>query len=228
MAKILLVEDDRALCVMIQKWLEFEHHTVESADNGKSAAENLRFYKYDLVILDWELPEVSGISVCQEFRSTGGTTPILMLTGKTAIDDKLTGLDSGVDDYLTKPFHMKELSARIRALLRRPQEFKSALLKSGDLVVDTGKFKVTRNGEDVSLSQAEFALLEFLMRNNTQVFSPEALLDRIWNSSSDVSPAAIRTHIKKLRRKLDVEGQPSYIRNIHGVGYRFDATIDPA
>jgi len=223
MAKILVVEDDRALCSTIQKWLEFEHHLVEIVETGELALENLKFYKYDLVILDWALPKLSGMDVLKEYRKGGGLTPILMLTGKQAVEDKEKGFDSGADDYLTKPFHLKELSARLRALLRRPPTLTEDTLKSGDLVLECRSYRVTRGGEDVQLSQQEFALLEFLMRNANNVFSPEALLDRIWPSSSDVSPAAIRTHVKMLRKKLDRDGEPSIIRNVHGVGYTFDS-----
>src|SRR5262249_466480 len=159
--------------------------------------------KYDMVVLDVNLPKLSGLDVCKQFRESGGSTPILMLTGKDAIDDKERGLDAGADDYLTKPFHLKELSASVRALLRRPNTFTGDVLRSGDLILETSTFRVSRDGEDIQLSQQEFALLEFLMRNANQVFSPEALLDRVWKSSSDVSPAAIRTHIKMLRKKLD-------------------------
>lgn len=226
MAKILLVEDDLALCSMMQKWLQFEHHTVEAVHDGQAGLENLRFYKYDAIILDWDLPKMSGVEVCRQFRSSGGTTAVIMLTGKNQIDDKITGLESGADDYLTKPFNMKELSARLRAVMRRPNEYKGDILKSGDLVVDAKTMRVTRGDKDIALSQAEFALLQFLMRNHTQVFSPEALLDRIWHSSSDVSPAAIRTHIKNVRKKVDVEGGDSIIRNVHGVGYCFNGPVE--
>ncbi|HEY9712271.1 MAG TPA: response regulator transcription factor [Chroococcales cyanobacterium] len=223
MAKILMVEDDRALRETVDKWLTFEHHRVEIVDNGESALESLKFYKYDLIILDLNLPKVSGLEVCKQFRQSGGVTPILMLTGKDKIEEKEEGFDLGADDYLTKPFHLKELSVRVRALLRRPQGYTGNVLEAGTLVLEPSTFRVVRDGEEVQLSQQEFALLEFLMRNQNQVFSPEALLDRVWESSSDVSPAAIRTHVKMLRKKLDREGQPSYIRNIHGVGYRFEA-----
>jgi DNA-binding response OmpR family regulator len=222
MAKILVVEDDKALCNTVEKWLTFEHHLVEVVDNGAQALENLKFYKYDLVVLDINLPKMSGLEVCKEFRAGGGSTPVLMLTGKDTVEEKEQGLDSGADDYLTKPFHLKELSARVRALLRRPSNFAGDVLKAGSLSLEPNTFRVQRDGENIQLSQQEFALLEFLMRNANQVFSPEALLDRVWKSSSDVSPAAIRTHIKMLRKKLDKDGEQSYIRNIHGVGYRFE------
>ena len=223
MAKILLVEDDKALCGTVQKWLTHEHHLVEAVDNGEQALENLKFYKYDLVVLDVNLPKMSGLDVCKQFRQSGGVTAILMLTGRDAIDDKEKGLDSGADDYLTKPFHLKELSARVRALLRRPASMTGDVLRSGGLSLETATYRVLRDGEEIQLSQQEFSLLEFLMRNSNQVFSPEALLDRVWKSSSDVSPQAIRTHVKMLRKKIDKEGEPSFIKNIHGVGYRFDS-----
>jgi len=172
--------------------------------------ENLKFYKYDLVVLDVNLPKLSGLDVCRQFREARGSTPILMLTGKDAIDDKERGLDAGADDYLTKPFHLKELSARVRALLRRPNTFTGDILRSGDLILETSTFRVSRDGEDIQLSQQEFALLEFLMRNANQVFSPEALLDRVWKSSSDISPAAIRTHIKMLRKQCHPGSRPDW------------------
>lgn len=223
MPKLLLVEDDTSLQATVKRWLEFEHYTVETAQNGTDATELLRYYKYDLIVLDLALPGASGLDVLREFRSAGGMTPILILTGKGTTTDKETGLDAGADDYLTKPFDLKELSARVRALLRRPPVTTGSVLKAGDITLDPQTHKVTRSDEDIALSQQEFALLEFLIRNQSQVFSPEALLDRVWKSDSDVSPSTIRTHIKTLRKKLDVEGKPSYIRNIHGVGYRFDA-----
>jgi DNA-binding response OmpR family regulator len=223
MAKILIVEDDKALCNTVQKWLVHEHHLVEVAETGEQALENLKFYKYDLVVLDINLPKISGLDVCRQFRDKGGTTAILMLTGRDSVDDKEKGLDSGADDYLTKPFHLKELSARVRALLRRPSAIAGDVLKSGTLSLETSTFKVLRDGLEIQVSQQEFALLEFLMRNANQVFSPEALLDRVWKSSSDVSPAAIRTHVKMLRKKIDKDGEPSFIKNIHGVGYRFES-----
>jgi DNA-binding response OmpR family regulator len=222
MAKILVVDDDKALSGTVVKWLTFEHYTVELVDNGEDATEHLKFYKFDLIILDWNLPGKQGVDVCKEFRASGGITPILMLTGKDTVDDKEKGFDSGADDYLTKPFHLKELSLRVRALLRRSGTIKEDILSSGKLALDPKTFKARLNGTNIDLSQQEFALLEFFMRNPGHVFSPEALLDRVWKSSSDVSPGAVRTYIKRLRQKLDKDPESSWIRNVHGVGYSFD------
>lgn len=223
MAKILLVEDEPEFSTLICEWLKAsDHHVVDAVQKGEEALDLLRFYKFDMIILDWMLPGMSGLEVCKAFRSTGGTTPVLMLTAKTHVDEKEAGLDAGADDYLTKPFELKELSARIRALLRRPVAFSGTVLKAGDVVMDTASYKVTRSGEDIQLLPKEFALLEFLMRHQNQVFSPEALLDRVWTSDSEASPETIRTYIKRLRKKIDLEGKPSILSTVHGVGYKLD------
>ncbi len=222
MAKILLVEDDRNLAITVKDWLEFEHHLVEAVEVGTEALELAQSYEYDLIILDIELPKMNGLEVCQKYRQGGGQAPILMLTGRGSIPDKETGLDAGADDYLTKPFHLKELSARVRALLRRPGQVAGNTLKAGNLVLDTTSYKVLKDGQEIHLPRMEFALLEFLMRHQGQVFSTEALLDRVWTSDSEKSPETIRTSVKKLRSKIDTDGQPSIIRNVHGVGYKLE------
>ncbi len=220
MAKILLVEDEPDIADLIIAWLKNEHHTIEYAPNGEDATSLLTIYQFDVIIMDWMLPGVSGVEVCSTFRSRGGTTPILMLTAKKHVDEKSAGLDAGADDYLTKPFELKELSARIRALLRRPTTFSGTVLKVGPLVMDTATYKVSRVNEEISLLPKEFALLEFFMRHPNQVFSAEALLDRVWTSDSEASPETIRTYIKRLRKKIDEEGKPSLLNTVHGVGYK--------
>lgn len=222
MAKILIVEDDLGLSKMIRDWLVFEKHQVEEVADGTEALERLRFYEYDLVILDWMLPGTSGVQILREFRNSRGSTPVLMLTGKDAVVDKETGLDAGADDYLTKPFHMKELSARTRALLRRPRDIVTDAIKIGDLVLDRGKHKILKNNVEVKLLPKEFALVDFFMRHPNQVFSVDALLNRVWESESDATADAVTTCIKRIRKKLDSEGKPSIIRTVHGVGYRMD------
>lgn len=222
MPKILLVEDDSTFADVIVDWLGGEKYVVDLVGNGKEALQHLRFNQYDLVILDWGLPDLDGVSVCKQFRSNGGLTPVLMLTGKREIDDKETGLDAGADDYLTKPFNMRELSARLRALLRRPQAILSKELRARDVVVDTVQHKVLKSGKEIDLLPKEFDLLTFLMCHPGQVFSPDALLDRIWPTESDASKGAIRTYVNRIRGKIDVQGEPSMISNVHGVGYRFD------
>ena len=222
MAKILLVEDEKSLSDVVIDWLNAQQYLVDLVENGAEALSRLKFYQYDMVILDWNLPEMDGISVCKQFRQSGGRTPILMLTGNREIDDKEAGLDAGADDYLTKPFHMKELSARVRALLRRPAQVTANLLAAGDVTLDPSTHRVTKAGNAVELMPKEFALLEFLLKYPGQVFSAEALIERIWPTDSDASANAIRTYVNRLRNKIDGAGQASLISTIHGVGYRLD------
>jgi len=222
MAKILLAEDDIDLAAMVSGWLTSERFTVEVAHDGAFAADLLRLSNYDVVVLDWDLPNRSGIEILREYRDGGGAAPVIMLTGKAATSDKQTGLDLGADDYLTKPFDIKELGARIRALLRRPALINSAVLKVGDIELDTAKYRVLRNGAEIHLLPRDFALLEFLLRHKDQVFSAEALISRVWVSDSDASPEGLRTAIKRIRKKIDDgnEDSQSLIENIPKVGYR--------
>ncbi len=219
MAKVLVVEDDRQLSELVVDWLHGEGHVAEPVYKGSHGLERLQYYKYDVVILDWELPEMSGIEVCREYRNGGGATPILMLTGKREIEEKETGLDSGADDYLTKPFHIKELAARLRALLRRPAAVNQNVLRAGDITLRLGSRQAFRGEEELNLQPKELALLEFLMRHPNQPFSSEAILDRVWPSESDAAPDTVRIQIMRLRKKIDVEGKDSMIRTAHRVGY---------
>ena len=220
MAKILIVEDDRDYAEMVSTWLQHEHHLVESVHSGLDAQATLAINQYDLIVLDWDLPGASGAQVCKEFRDHGGKTPIILLTGRRSVEDKEQGLDIGADDYVTKPVHVKELSARIRALLRRASDKQSNVLRVGDIELDPKTFSVTRAGSELKLSKQEFALLEFFMRHPNHVFSPDALLERVWLSESDASPTAIRACMTRLRQKIDRPGEDSVIRTVHGVGYK--------
>lgn len=221
MAKILIVEDDTTLAENLKQWLTSENHAVDVISDGREAMEHLRFYSYDAIVLDWALPNVTGLEILKSFRSHGGSARVIMLTGKTKLQEKELGLDSGADDYLTKPFHPKELSARLRALMRRPVLSQELQLICGDLSMDVAQRIVTRSGETLKLLPKEFALLEFLMKHPGEVFTPEALLDRIWPASADVSPESIRTYVSRLRAKIDEPGKPTHLENLHGVGYRF-------
>ncbi len=222
MAKILIVEDELDLAYPVRDWLSKDQHIVELSENGLDALDKLRVYKFDLIVLDWMIPGLNGMEVCQRFRQAGGTTPILMLTAKSQIEDKEMGLDAGADDYLTKPFHLKELSARVRALLRRNIQSSDSVLKSGELKLDTLARKVTLAGKEIHLVPREYSLLEFFMRHPNQVFSAEALLERIWASDTMACSDTIRTYIKLLRKKLGGDGSDTVIRTIHGVGYKFE------
>jgi DNA-binding response OmpR family regulator len=217
MAKILVVEDERDIASMIAEHLEFEHYKVETAFDGDEAQGMLRVREYDMLILDWELPLISGIEVCQKYRASGGRVPVLMLTGNTAVLDKVKGLDSGADDYLTKPFSLDELSARVRALLRRG-ETKQSLggLRFQDIILEPNTHEVTKGGKELKLIPKEFAILELLMRYPGKVFTADAILDRVWDQSEYPAPYVVRTHVMNLRRKVG-EG---VIETVHGVGYK--------
>lgn len=223
MAKILFAEDDLDLAGRIEAWLKHEHHNVEVVHDGLKAMENLNYFKYELVILDWGLPNLTGVEICKKYRDGGGTAPVLMLTGHDKIQEKETGFDSGADDYLTKPFDIRELSARIRALLRRPAGFTGAQMKVHGIELDTSSHKVTFNGADVQLAPKEFSLLEFLMKHAGKVVSADQLLEHIWSSDSEATSETIYTYIKTLRKKLSANGsKDSPIRTVHGLGYTID------
>lgn len=221
-AKILLVDDDKQLSGQLKTFLERENYAVELADDGRTGLELLRHYHYDLIILDWQMPALSGLEVLKSFREHGGRSPVIMLTGRAEVSDKLQGFDSGADDYLGKPFDMRELLARARLLLRRPAMDSGDELKVRGLILSLSARKLSKNGVEIPLAKKEFALLELLMRNPNQVFSTTALLDRIWENDSDATSDSLRTAVKKLRKKIDEEGQESLIRNLPGVGYRLD------
>lgn len=222
MARILLADDDHQLCGLVEDWLVHENYTVDVAYSGGTAEELLKTYEYDVIILDWDMPEKKGIDVCKAYRDRGGTAPILMLTGKSTIDSKETGLDAGADDYLTKPAELRELSARIRALLRRKTSKPVVTVTVADLVLDTSARKITRNGKEIELWPIEFALLEFLMRHPNQVFNSDALLHQVWKSEASAGPEAVRTTIKRLRKRIDEGREDSLIKNIYGFGYKLE------
>ncbi|MBU6453051.1 MAG: response regulator transcription factor [Cyanobacteria bacterium REEB67] len=219
MAKILIVEDDLQLSEIIARWLTNEHHIAETVADGEDALSRLKLYAYELVILDWHLPGLQGIDVLSAFRAAGGKTPVLMLTGKRSVEEKMEGLDTGADDYLTKPFHGKELTARVRALLRRPADVLDNILRVGDIELNTVTYRAHRGGNDLKLVPKEFALLQFLMRYPGRYFTASKLMSEVWPSESDASTDALTTCLKRLRRKLDYEGHDSVIKNVHGMGY---------
>lgn len=222
MAKILLVEDDVDLGDRIVQWLKHEHHTVDLIADGQQASDYLAQLKYDLIVLDWGLPNRNGVDVLKEFRNSGGVTPVLLLTGKGKISEKEEGLDAGADDYLTKPFDIKELSARIRALLRRVPQFTTNSIVVGPVELNVGGHTISVNGKEVQFAPREFAMLEFFMKHVGQVVSTETLLERVWSSESTASSETIYTCVRAVRKKLKEAGADNFIRTVHGIGYKVE------
>jgi DNA-binding response OmpR family regulator len=175
---------------------------------------------FDVIVLDWMLPSLDGIEICRRYRAARGVTPIIMLTGKSMVSEKELGLDNGADDYLTKPFSVRELSARVRALIRRPQDPHSDVITNGPIILETAARKITREGSPVELLPVDFAVLEFFMRNAGEVFSTEALIERIWHSDSRPTDNAVRSSIKRIRQAIDSNGADSLIETVNRVGYR--------
>ena len=220
MAKILLVEDDQELAGTIAKWFTLERHVIETALDGLDGMDRVMGGSYDIIILDWQLPFVDGIEICKKYRATNGTTPIIMLTGKSLVVEKEIGLDSGADDYVTKPFSVKELAARVRAILRRPQGYKSDVIVNGPLELNLASHQITRNQVALDLLPVDFALLEFFMRHAGEVFSTEALISRVWHTDKSPTDNAVRSSIKRIRQAIDDEEQPSLIETVNRVGYK--------
>lgn len=224
MAKILVVEDEKNLAVLIKNWLERESHLVDTVQDGLTALHYLKVSRYDFVILDWMLPKLSGLEVCKQYRAEGGDAHILMLTAKDSLDEKGAGFDVGVDDYLTKPFELRELAMRIKAHMRRAQSSSNACFKLRDIEVDTHDHYVRKNGLDVHLQPKEFRLLEYFIRHPHRVFSAEELLSAIWESDTLAQTETVRGHITRIRKKLDSTDKPSIIATVHGVGYKLGPT----
>lgn len=221
MPRLLIVEDNEEFASDLKGYLQSEGHWVELATTRAQAQEFMSGEQYDLIILDWELPDGSGSELCKLFREQGGTVPILMLTGKARPDDKERGLDSGADDYMIKPFVPKELSARLRALLRRADRpYSGNVLTCADLALDPLNLWVKRAGKSISLVPKEFAILEFLLRNKNKVFSVDDLISHVWRAEEEVSADTVRTHIKNLRKKINPSDLRPLIDTVHGAGYR--------
>jgi len=222
MAKILVVEDDKDLAENIEDWLKHETYTVEVAHTAELARELLATFFYDLLVLDWNLPGLSGVDLVKMYRAGGGQTSVLMITGKETIKDKEIGLDAGADDYLTKPFHLRELSARVRALLRRPRSALATVLSAGDISLDAATRQVKKGEQILELMPKEYALLEFFLRHPNQVFDQEAIIDHLWNSEKGVGIETVRTNIMRLRKKIDGDSEESMIKNLRGQGYKLE------
>lgn len=222
MTRVLLVDDDEDHVRLLSTCLQVENYIVVEAFNGSQAKEWLLESLFDLIILDWTMPDISGVELCRLYRSRGGVTPILFLTGKTEIVDKEEGLDAGGDDYLTKPFDVRELLARMKALLRRPQFIQSEILKARSVELNTLKRVVTLNGEETALTPKEFDLLEVFMRHPNQVFTQDRLLDLVWANDTDKAIEVVRQSIARLRHAIGDDKQNRLIRTVHGIGYRLE------
>lgn len=218
--RILVVEDSRRLAGIIRRGLLEEGYAVDNAYDGEEAQYMAETTPFDLIILDVMLPKKDGVTVCRELRAKKVNTPILMLTAKDTVEDKVTGLDSGADDYQVKPFAFSELLARLRALLRREGLPKTQKLEVGDLVLDTQSREVWRNSRKVDLTAKEYAILEYFMRRPNAVVTRTMLGENIWDYEFDGISNIIDVYVRRIRRKIDEEGQASLIQTLRGAGYR--------
>lgn len=218
--RILLVEDDPKQLMPLQTVLSQAGHNVDGVKDGETAQWLLSEKEYDLLILDWMLPRVSGVSLCQQYRAAGKTTPILMITAKDTIPDKVTGLDTGADDYLVKPLDIVEFMARVRALRRRSPLWQGDVLRLSDLQLHLDRMIVERQGVTVSLSSREFQLLEYFMRHPRQVLTRNQIEQAVWEWGTEPESNAITVLIRKLRQRLQTVDAGDWIESVYGMGYR--------
>lgn len=221
--KILIIEDDQKIANAIARGLKQENFTTEAIYDGDSGLSAILYDEYDLIILDWMLPGTDGVKICREVRQAKIKTPILFLTAKGQISDKVEALDVGADDYLVKPFSFEELLARVRALLRRPNNFKNDILTVGHLRLNSKTFEVTRGNTPIELSRTEFRLLEFLMRRPGQIVDKEKIINHVWDFDADILPNTVEAYIGYLRRKIDSPFKKKMIKTIRGFGYKIEA-----
>ncbi len=220
--RILVIEDDKALAETIQDKLS-QFYSVDVAHTGSQGMQRTRSQKNDVIILDLMLPDRDGVSVCKEIRSEQIKTPLLILTAKDSVDQKVTALDAGADDYLTKPFHFEELLARIRALLRRHTNmYMQNQIRIGNLSIDIMQHRVVRNSKDIVLRRKEFCLLEYLARHQGQVVTRQMILDHVWSREIDPMSNTVDVHINYLRNKIDRPFHRKLIKTVPGIGYKLD------
>ncbi len=221
MARILVIEDDHTQLDIIEQGLAFHGHVIDTKGDGIEGLEQLLAHHYDLAIIDWELPGLQGVEICNKYRNSGGRAAVLFLTGKSSVSNKVQAFDCGADDYLTKPFSYAELLARVKALLRRPPAMESESLVYEEISLDMVTKAATVNGKDIGLTPGEFALLELFVRNPGRLFGAAELLDRVFKSETDQE--AVRQRVMRLRKKLAVDGkEDSRITTQKGFGYKFE------
>src|SRR5919202_803034 len=224
MVRILIVEDEAKLARLIARVLREEGYAAETTEDGRSGFARALEEDFDLLILDWMLPDRSGVQIVRGLRAAEIGVPVLMLTARDQVEDRVEGLDAGADDYLAKPFAFPELLARVRALARRShgELASSSVLAVGDVMLDPVRHVVRRGNERIELTAKEFALLATLLQRPSQVFTRSVLLETVWGGSSDVYTNVVDLYVSYLRKKLDRNSQPSHIRTVRGVGYAFE------
>jgi DNA-binding response OmpR family regulator len=220
--RILIIEDESKISAFLKESLEAEYFAVDVAEDGQKGAYEAQINQYDLVILDNVLPKKDGITVCRELRAAGRTMPILVVSVKSETVKKVDLLNAGADDYLTKPFALEELLARVRALLRRPAEIEGDVLQVGDVLLDTKRFVVKRGKREIPLTRKEFMLLHYLMKNEGIVLSRGMILEHVWDMSIDIFSNTIESHILSLRKKLNDTGKHRLIKTVLSRGYKIE------
>lgn len=226
--RLLLVEDDARIARFVAKGLREQTYAVDVAATGEDALYQAAVNTYDLIILDVMIPAPDGFAVCRELRKSGQRMPILMLTARDAVEDRITGLDHGADDYLTKPFEFRELLARLRALQRRSRDLRPEKITIADLVLDTGAQTAKRAGRQITLTAKEYALLEYLVRNAGRVVRRAEIAEHVWDETFDPFSNLIEVYINRLRRKIDADAPKPLLHTRRGSGYVLDVTADLA
>jgi DNA-binding response OmpR family regulator len=217
--RVLVVEDERRMASYIAQALQEEGFAVDCVPDGLRALDMAATYEYDIIVLDLMLPGIEGLPLCRQLRQRGHPTPVLIVSARDMVEDRVTGLNAGADDYLVKPFAMQELVARVRALLRRGRGDGAPVLRVGTVELNPATRTVKRNGQPITLTPKEYALLEYLMRRPTVVLTRTMIAEHVWDFSFDCSSNVVDVYIKHLRDKINEPGKPSFIQTVRGVGY---------
>ena len=221
--RVLVVEDEKGIVDFLVQGLKEANYSVDVASDGQAGLDDALCAPYDVILLDVMLPKMNGFSVARKMREAGVKTPVIMLTARDTVEDKIHGLDAGADDYLAKPFAFSELLARIRAVLRRPAMKAEMVIRAGGIELDMGRREVKRGSESIELSGREFSILEYFMRNAGQVLTRTQIAEHIWNFDAYAGSNVVDVYIGYLRKKIDLDPEKSFIRTIRGIGYQFSA-----